>query len=185
VCGCCCCASAAGGYDSDLEGALASGHVGSPIQAADRALLRLRPLRHYAAGELVAVKRRSNSAAATASASAVTTAAGDGGSGEVEGVTLCYGRVAVDAGPATGQAAYRLSVEVEPGVYETLLSTQVRFYTCTTECRDLASLYIFVCSSCMTCQGSLLMRGRVDSAEAVLFESATVQRCGMCGLCCC
>jgi hypothetical protein len=67
----------------------------------------------------VAVKRRSTSAAASSAA-----AAGDGG--EAEGVMLCYGRVAVDAAPATGQAAYRLSVEVEPGVYETLLSTQVR-----------------------------------------------------------
>lgn len=122
----------AGGYDSDLEGALASGHVGSPVQPADRALLRLRPLRHYAAGELVAVKRRSNTnpaaAAAAVSSAAVIAqiAAGDAGGGDAEGAALCYGRVAVDAAPAAGQAAYRLSVEVEPGVYQTLLSTQVR-----------------------------------------------------------
>jgi hypothetical protein len=78
----------------------------------------------------VAVKRRSNSAAAGGAGSAAViaqmTAPGDaGGGGEAEGATLCYGRVAVDAAPAAGQAAYRLSVEVEPGVYQTLLSTQV------------------------------------------------------------
>jgi hypothetical protein len=119
----------AGGYDSDLEGALASGHVGSPVQPADRALLRLRPLRHYTAGELVAVKRRSNSASSAAAAKGLAHIGADSvgsSSGDTEGAMLCYGRVAVDAAPAAGQAAYRLSVEVEPGVYQTLLSTQVR-----------------------------------------------------------
>jgi hypothetical protein len=136
----------AGGYDSDLEGALASGHVGSPVQPADRALLRLRPLRHYAAGELVAVKRRSNYAAASSAVAAVTAAAADISSSEAEGVVLCYGRVAVDAAPATGQAAYRLSVEVEPGVYETMLSTQVRepYYS-------FLQSTVFICSSSQHC----------------------------------
>lgn len=59
--------------------------------------------------------------------------------GEAEGNQgLCYGRVAVDAAPATGQAAYRLSVEVQPGVYENLLSTQVRLV------RDTAAIVILL-----------------------------------------
>jgi hypothetical protein len=148
----------AGGYDIDLEGALASGHVGSPVQPADRALLRLRPLRHYAAGELVAVKRRSNTPAAASSAAA----AADGG--EAEGVTLCYGRVAVDAAPAAGQAAYRLSVEVEPGVYETLLSTQVRephYYGC------LYNWLSFCCSQSRRCCQHRSVCGGAQLHEAV------------------
>lgn len=109
-----------GGYDMEVESALASGHVGSPVQVADRALLRLRPLRHYTAGELVAVKRRATAAAASRNgANPGSSDAADGGQ------QLCYARVAVDAAPAAGQAAYRLSVEVQPGVYETVLSTQV------------------------------------------------------------
>lgn len=124
-----------GGYDAELEGALAAGHVGAPLQPGDKALLRLRPLRHYEAGELVAVKRRLAAAAAAAAAaearagagaSAAAAGAAAGGSVVDEGgVVLCYGRVAVDAAPQPGQAAYRLSVEVAPGVYESLLSTQV------------------------------------------------------------
>lgn len=129
----------AGGYDSELEGALAAGHVGAPLQPGDRALLRLRPLRHYEAGELVAIKRRLPAAAlpgqaaaaaaeARAAAAAGTAEAGTAvaaGGGDEGGQVLCYGRVAMDAAPQPGQAAYRLSVEVAPGVYESILSTQV------------------------------------------------------------
>jgi hypothetical protein len=111
------------------------------VQPADRALLRLRPLRHYSAGELVAVKRSHQQAAtlmpAAAGASSIAAeaaaaaAAAVAGTGEAEANQgLCYGRVAVDAAPGAGQAAYRLSVEVQPGVYENLLSTQVRSVEC-------------------------------------------------------
>lgn len=112
--------------------------MGCPLTAADRALLRLRPLRHYAAGELVAVKRHPPAAAAglpsgqaAAAAAEARAAAAQAGAAaqqqQQDGAadSLVYGRVAVDAAPAKGQAAYRLSVEVAPGVYETLLSTQV------------------------------------------------------------
>jgi len=126
------CAPPAGGYDSELEGALAAGHVGAPLQPSDRALLRLRPLRHYEAGELVAVKRRLAGAAAAppgqaAAAAAEARAAGPPAPavGDEGGLVLCYARVAMDAAPQPGQAAYRLSVEVAPGMYESLLSTQV------------------------------------------------------------
>lgn len=113
---------------------MAAGHVGAPLQPGDKALLKLRPLRHYEAGELVAVKRRlatpagqeaaaaAEARAARASKAAAATAEEGGGGG---GMVLCYGRVAMDAAPQPGQAAYRLSVEVAPGVYESLLSTQV------------------------------------------------------------
>jgi hypothetical protein len=130
-----CCVRHTGGYDAELEGALAAGHVGAPLQPGDRALLRLRPLRHYEAGELVAVKRRLAATAPAAAAAEARAAQGPGtgpagaaGSSTVDegGVVLCYGRVAVDAAPQPGQAAYRLSVEVSPGVYESLLSIQVR-----------------------------------------------------------
>jgi hypothetical protein len=128
--------SITGGYDSELEGALAAGHVGAPLQPGDKALLRLRPLRHYEAGELVALKRRlaatsvpGQAAAAAAEARATAgpsgAAAAAAGGGDDGGTVLCYGRVAVDAAPQPGQAAYRLSVEVAPGVYESVLSTQV------------------------------------------------------------
>lgn len=134
------CHTTAGGYDSELEGALAAGHVGAPLQPGDRALLRLRPLRHYEAGELVAIKRRlpaaalpGQAAAAAAEARATAAAAGTAeagtavaaGGGDEGGQVLCYGRVAMDAAPQPRQAAYRLSVEVAPGVYESILSTQV------------------------------------------------------------
>lgn len=119
-----------------MEGALAAGHVGAPLHPGDKALLRLRPLRHYEPGELVALKRRlaaaslpGQAAAAAAEARATagpsSAAAGAGGGGDDGGAVLCYGRVAVDAAPQPGQAAYRLSVEVAPGVYESVLSTQV------------------------------------------------------------
>lgn len=124
--------AAPGGYDIELESALASGHVGSPVLPADRALLRLRPLRHYSAGELVAIKRRTAAAelsSSSSTAAAVMQLTGDAATGSDAadaGHQLCYARVAVDAAPAAGQAAYRLSVEVQPGVYETMLSTQVK-----------------------------------------------------------
>lgn len=119
-----------------MEGALAAGHVGAPLHPGDKALLRLRPLRHYEAGELVALKRRlaaaslpgqaaAAAAEARATAGPLSAAAGAGGGGDDGGAVLCYGRVAVDAAPQPGQAAYRLSVEVAPGVYESVLSTQV------------------------------------------------------------
>lgn len=108
----------AGGYDADLVAALTSGQVGAPVQPGDAPLLRLRPLRQYAAGELVAVRR----IAAGANNDV------DGGGGSNSGSNtgpLCYARVAADSAPPSGQPAYRLFLEVEPGVYQNLLSTQV------------------------------------------------------------
>lgn len=187
---------ASGGYDRDLEVALQSGQVGSPLSISDRALLQLRPLKRYAAGELVAYQRSRPAATATVLAADERRAGwgnttqldvdtgGQGGNlqgrggfgsnsgryrpagavariadtvrrsssgGDVPestrgaglpstdtavtpvgaegadscGVVLCYGRVSSDCAPSPGQAAYRVTVETEPGVYDQLLSTQV------------------------------------------------------------
>lgn len=102
------------------------------------------PTRMPCPGELVAVKRQARPAGgkaagglahalADAAGTAAAGAEGADGGGTAGGPAaggLVYGRVAVDAAPSPGQAAYRLSVEVSPGVYDRLLSTHVRRAGC-------------------------------------------------------
>lgn len=167
-----------GGYDPELEAAAQAGELGTPLLPSDAALLSLRPLRRYCAGELVAYSPAAVAATAphltlttpssqptsnahnqivvdpgVAAALAAERRVGAAGSvpgsrtadrqsngpappGQTPGQTsppegaqpvLCYGRVASDAAPTASnhQPLYRISIEVEPGTFVQLLSTQV------------------------------------------------------------
>jgi hypothetical protein len=178
------------------------------VQPADRTLLLLRPLRHYAAGELVAVKRAPSAAAsavaplgqaaaaaadARAAAAAAAAAASPAGGPQAGdgGAVLCYGRVAVDAAPAKGQAAYRLSVEVAPGVYDTLLSTQVGVLVCGWPCPFVAGVCaVRACvddASCVRCAvlstaaGVLLPERRAGQRRRATSSSSSSTSCSAAG----
>lgn len=77
-----------------------AGQLGAPLTPIDASALHLRPLRPYAAGELVAYQ----------------------GAGQRQ---LHYGRVAADSRPPPGAPAYRITVEVEPSSFQDLLSSQL------------------------------------------------------------
>ncbi|GIL55476.1 hypothetical protein Vafri_11038, partial [Volvox africanus] len=149
-----------GGFDAGLETAAQAGVPGAPLLPADSALLQLKPLRHYCAGEVVAYQRTTavvavpTAAAAAAAerrlqfgatapgpntaaqevqvgaAAAATAGGGGSSSSSSSGSNLCYGRVAAHCVPAAKAAGasggvHRVLVEVEPGVVQHLLSTQV------------------------------------------------------------
>ncbi|KXZ55127.1 hypothetical protein GPECTOR_3g279 [Gonium pectorale] len=140
-----------GGFDAKLEAAARAGSPGAPLLPADAALLALRPLRRYCAGERVAVRREDAGAAAGGGeevggaagrrladpagvASPVHQAldvggagaggGGGGGGGMVYG-NMVYGIVAAHCAPSGSGGLHRVLVEVEPGVVRPLLSSQV------------------------------------------------------------
>ncbi|GLC59948.1 hypothetical protein PLESTB_001557000 [Pleodorina starrii] len=139
-----------GGFDAGLETAAQAGTPGAPLLPADAALLQLKPLRRYCAGELVAYQRAAAAAAAAAAVPAAVAAAAAAAAAERRlhagggvaaapeappGGGMCYGRVAAHcAGPSEsaaggggggGGGVHRVLVEVEPGVVQHLMSTQV------------------------------------------------------------
>ncbi|GLI60510.1 hypothetical protein VaNZ11_002673 [Volvox africanus] len=146
-----------GGFDAGLETATQAGVPGAPLLPADAALLQLKPLRHYCAGEVVAYQRTTAAVAVPAAAAAAAaerrlefvvpapgltagqevqvgvaaaTTAGGVSSSSSSSSNLCYGRVAAHCVPADKAAGasgglHRVLVEVEPGVVQHLLSTQV------------------------------------------------------------
>ncbi len=89
-----------GGWDSRLQASSAAGTPGVPLLASDAALLTLRPLRRYVAGELVAV----------AAHAAPRAAAPSGGAGGVAAAAAaaaaeCRARGSAEGGPAAAHAA--------------------------------------------------------------------------------
>ncbi|EFJ44918.1 hypothetical protein VOLCADRAFT_118510 [Volvox carteri f. nagariensis] len=130
-----------GGFDAGLETAAQAGTPGAPLLPSDAALLQLKPLRRYCAGEVVAYQRNAAAvpAAAAAAAAAARRAVATPDVPLAITSNMCYGRVAAHCAPtdsaaATGGAAgagaasggvHRVLVEVEPGVVQHLLSTQV------------------------------------------------------------
>lgn len=136
------------GHDEVFEAAAAAGVPGAPVVDADARLLALQPLRRYAAGEIVAYRRRSaaqDAAAAAAEARAAAAAGVAGGSGSgsrgqgaAAGGALCYARVMADVVPAPGPAAALATVplELSPGEYGQLLASQVFCFKSGTEGQD-------------------------------------------------
>jgi sacsin len=103
----------AAGYDPCLEAAAQAGQLGSALLPSDAALLQLRPLKRYCAGEVVAY----------ADAAEAGPGARGGGGGEP---VHRYGRVVADAGPTAAAAAvFKVAVEVQPGAVVQLLNTQL------------------------------------------------------------
>ncbi|GFR39737.1 hypothetical protein Agub_g219, partial [Astrephomene gubernaculifera] len=138
-----------GGFDAGMETAAQAGTPGAPLLPADVALLQLKPLRRYVAGEVVAYQRTAEMtttaaaegggvAAAAAAAAAERRAAGgdavasgsnssssSSSSSSTSSTSMCYGRVAAHCAASEGAGVHRVQVEVEPGVVRQLLSTQV------------------------------------------------------------
>ncbi|KAK9798935.1 hypothetical protein WJX73_003884 [Symbiochloris irregularis] len=97
-----------GGEEMDQAGS--AGQLGTPVLPHDLDLVQLRPLRPYALGELCAF-----------SADLVPEAPAP----DSRGVRLVYGRAAASTRPPSNAAVYHVSVEVAPGQFAQLLSSQV------------------------------------------------------------
>ncbi|BDA44284.1 probable Sacsin [Coccomyxa sp. Obi] len=98
-----------------------AGELGSALLPSDLALVQLKPLRPFAAGEMCAYMAGMSPTVAAARAAQQRASKGPAGGGQV----LCYGRVACDARPDAGAAVFRVQVEVSPGQIADLLSSEV------------------------------------------------------------
>lgn len=84
---------------STLTAAAAAGQLGAVLTPGDSAAARLLPLRRYAAGELVALRMPTGQ--------------------------LRYARIAADSGPLPGMAAYKATIEISPGKFRDILSSEI------------------------------------------------------------
>jgi sacsin len=121
--------SRGGGDDDDGDDAGAGTTTGgacepgAPVSAAHAALLQLRPLRPFAAGETCAWQPPLPAAEAAAAA-ALARASG----ASAVPPPLRYARVVADARPSPGEAVFSVAVEVGPSDTRRVLSTELRSF---------------------------------------------------------
>jgi len=84
---------------SALSLAISAGQLGALLTPGDFSAARLLPLRRYVAGELVAVRMPAGQ--------------------------LRYARIVADSGPPSGAAVYRATVEIAPGKFRDILSSEI------------------------------------------------------------
>lgn len=119
---------------TELAAAASAGDLGSPLLPSDATLVQLKPLRPYAAGEICAYKGLLLPAVAAASAAERRAAAQDPSQLPTPGqaASLLYGRIAGDARPPPNVPLYLITVEVTPGEFRDLKSSEVYSFRGTT-----------------------------------------------------